>query len=410
MRVLARRQRVHPWLSVLGLFLLCFLCYSFFNAVFGPTPTSLSPLFTCTEIPPLKLVVFGDSWSDNALRPSPENISPSRVAIHSEDDIFYTPAGSSDRSESSQTDSDKPKPRQRKFGRGHGGRWSNGPVWTEYLCDKFECDEELNLAYGGAKVTNQFVNSPVPDLIDQYRIYMAVRNASLAAQDIENQRQIGDMMRTRGLSKEQAKEAVIDYRLGENRGTLFTFFFGINDLIQYITILPTADDRANAVTHSVATIFEIAESLAIAYPQSNFLFLNAIDVTILPIWSIRFTQKDNNMHRFREVVRLAQLWQQETMIHMGRWNHTLASAQLFETNAWLARSVSGIAQDGFKDIKEACFDHSSGKLCKHPQDHFFWDSVHMSTAAHNALADRLGYLNLWPSICLFGSGGEITDR
>ncbi|KAK7207435.1 hypothetical protein BZA70DRAFT_271283 [Myxozyma melibiosi] len=389
MRVLARRQLFPSLLSLAILFLVCSLCYLFLSAPFSPT-----------------IVVFGDSWSDDARRPTPSSVlsaSDSRPVIPDDESIFYTSASSeSSSSESSSSSSSS----NSEFGRGNHGRWCDGPVWPEYLCQMYGCRELLDLAYGGAKITNQYVSSPVPDLISQYSNFVDIRNATILAEEREDLDTIDDLVDSRKLSRAQAEEAVNRMRLQQNRETLYAFYFGINDIIQYISILPNTQDRTNAIASSVSLMFDIAANIAEGFPQSNFLFLNAIDVTLLPIWQQRFTENDRYMHRFREAVHLSQVWQQEVLIHLGRWNSTIGSAQIFETNSWLARSISGVAASGFTDISHACFDHASGTLCSKPETHFFWDAVHLSTAAHKALAKRLSYLNLWPSTSSFGDESD----
>ncbi|KAK9488246.1 hypothetical protein V1527DRAFT_219844 [Lipomyces starkeyi] len=305
------------------------------------------------------LIVFGDSWSDDASRPSPVD-----RAARVEGDKFYAEEYRDGR-------------RPRRFGAGFGGRWTDGPVWPEYLCEAAGCTDYLNLAFGGAKVTNNFVASPVPDLLEQRDKFLAIKEADFSATD--------------------RSRSPID-ELADNRRTLFVFWFGINDLIQYSSMLPTPVDRKRAVVSSVATLFDVATDVAGRFPQSNFLFMSAVDVTLLPVWSERYLADDLKLQKYREVVELSQAWRQEMTMHIGNWNHSLGSIQYWDANAWYARSISGVANNGFENFKDKCYDHDTGILCSKPNKYFFWDHVHLTTAAHKAIATRLSHMNLWPAM------------
>ncbi|KAK9460566.1 uncharacterized protein V1516DRAFT_418884 [Lipomyces oligophaga] len=320
------------------------------------------------------LIVFGDSWSDDATRPNVQHPSSKDFPRELPDDMFY-PSEDTESSGLDESANTMQKRRQRRYGLGADGRWSDGQIWPEYLCNWANCHDYINLAYGGAKITNEFVHSMVPDLTDQLGEFYRIKNST---DDIP-------LRTTQDV-------------LSDNRSMLFSFWFGINDIVQYMTMLSSVDDRTDAVSASLWKLFDMAGSLALLYPQSNFLFFNTIDVTILPVWKERFTESDEAMHRYREAVHLVQAWRSEFLIQFGAWNQTLASAQAFESNTWFARSISGIMNNGFSDVSNPCFDHDTNTLCSSPNEHFFWDHVHLTTAAHKSLAQRLNNLNLWPSV------------
>ncbi|KAK9388910.1 hypothetical protein V1515DRAFT_596454 [Lipomyces mesembrius] len=355
--------RKKPCLWVLLVFVaLSLACFYSLHAFAFVTSTSFSLPFHSHSSPSPNtlptLIVFGDSWSDDATRPSPAD-----RAAHVDGDKFYAAESRDGR-------------RPRRFGAGFGGRWSDGPVWPEYLCEAAGCADYLNLAFGGAKVTNKFVTSPVPDLVEQRDQFLAIKEADYSAMD---------------------RYSPTD-ELTDNRRTLFIFWFGINDLIQYSSMLPTPVDRKRAVVSSVATLFDVATDIAGRFPQSNFLFMSAVDVTLLPIWHKRFMANDFQLRKYKEVVGLSKAWRQEMTMHVGNWNHSLGSIQYWDANAWYARSISGVANNGFENLKDQCFDHDTGTLCPKPNKYFFWDYVHLTTAAHKAIATRLSHMNLWPAM------------
>ncbi|KAJ8099882.1 hypothetical protein POJ06DRAFT_268761 [Lipomyces tetrasporus] len=359
-----RRKNHRGMLLVLVTAISIVACYALFTW-FGAAPSSaslLSPLHSHFSNSPTSLpilVIFGDSWSDDASRPLPADRA-ARVA----GDEFYAVKFREGRS-------------ARRFGAGLGGRWSDGPVWPEYICEAVRCADYLNLAVGGAKVTNNYVPSLVPDLVQQKDNFLAIKEADSTIVE---------------------KDGSPTDELVDNRRTLFVFWFGINDLIQYISVLPTSGDRQRAVVSSVATLFDIATALAGRFPQSNFLFVSSIDVTLLPFWSERMMANDLQLRKYKEVVRLSETWRLEMTKHAGNWNSSLASIQYWDANDWLARSISGVAKNGFENLKDACFDHDSRTLCPTPEKYFFWDHIHLTTAAHKDIAARLKRLNLWRSM------------
>ncbi|KAK9370837.1 hypothetical protein V1509DRAFT_614902 [Lipomyces kononenkoae] len=355
------RKKTHLWallLVLVGVVSVASYCYSFQRGVPISQLLSFPGHASSPRINSPNLVVFGDSWSDDASRPSPVDHA-ARVT----GDKFYDGKSQDGR-------------RHLRFGAGFGGRWSDGPVWPEYLCEETGCGDYLNLAFGGAKITNKFVASSVPDLIQQRDNFLAIKRADESSTD-----------RRRSPSEE----------LVDNRRTLLIFWFGINDLIQYMSILPTTDDRQRAVVSSVATLFDVALDLANRFPQSNFLFMSAIDVTLLPVWQERFTEKnDPGLRKYKEVIRLSQVWSQEMTMHFGNWNKSMGSIQYWDANAWYARSISGVANNGFDNFKDFCFDHNAAQLCPTPDKYFFWDHVHLTTAAHKSIATKLRQMKLWP--------------
>ncbi|KAK9240993.1 hypothetical protein V1525DRAFT_447547 [Lipomyces kononenkoae] len=357
------RKKTYVWVLLVLVGVISVASYYTLQHGVGTTWTSVSQLLSFDGHSPSartnapNLVVFGDSWSDDASRPSPVDRA-ARVT----GEKFYDGEAQDGR-------------RHLRFGAGFGGRWSDGPVWPEYLCMATGCADYLNLAFGGAKITNRFVKSPVPDLVQQRDNFLAIKSVDASATD-----------KHRSLSEE----------LAQNRRTLLIFWFGINDLIQYISLLPTTDDRQQAVVSSVATLFDVAKDLANRFPQSNFLFMSAIDVTLLPVWQERYTDNDPNLHKFKEVIRLSQVWRQEMAMHVGNWNKTLGSIQYWDANAWYARSISGVTNNGFNNIKDKCFDHNTSQLCSTPDKYFFWDHVHLTTAAHKSIAAKLRQMKLWP--------------
>ncbi|KAK9447672.1 uncharacterized protein V1518DRAFT_420099 [Limtongia smithiae] len=330
----------------------------------APAPPALVPF--AHAVPGLRprVVVFGDSWSDDGTRPDAATASLASMAprrAEADPDQFYPAAANS-------------QIRLRKYGDGAGGRWSNGQVWPEYLCTLTTCSEQLNLAYGGAKVMSKYLPSPIPDLTAQYETYLAIREAQATA-----------------------AAPTLDTDT-DNKRTLFVFFFGINDIAQYARLLDTADQRTEAVEQSVDGIFSTAAQLAEKYPHSNFLFTTAIDVTLLPMWALRYEASDPVMAQYREAVKLVETWQHATAAHMRDWNQTLASAQLWDANKWFTRSVSGVAKNGFANVNRPCIDPVKHTVCAEPDKCVFWDSVHLTTAAHASIARRLSHLDLWASL------------
>ncbi|KAK9457696.1 GDSL-like Lipase/Acylhydrolase-domain-containing protein [Dipodascopsis uninucleata] len=321
-----------------------------------------------------RIIIFGDSWSDDATRVTPDE-SDSKDTYYDEEK-YSGP---------------------RRVGPGFGGRWSNGIVWPEYLRDDLKCENYLNLAYGGAKITNNFVESPVPDLVDQYHLYLGIELPVLLEKYRLNITQLQLSRLDNDAFYDTPDYLNTEEKLQKNRKTLFSFWFGINDLIQYMNMMQDMTARIRAVEESIDVVFEITNRLATLHPQSNFLFVSTVDVTLLPIWSQRFLETDSHMVKYKEAVQLVRIWRKALSIKYSNWNDTKASAVFWDFDKWYRQQISGITISDFKNTKKSCFDRVENKLCDNPSDYLFWDSVHLTTAAHRLITDRLHSVNLFPS-------------
>jgi len=61
----------------------------------------------------------------------------------------------------------------------------------------------------------------------------------------------------------------------------------------------------------------------------------------------------------------------------------------------------GYKKNGFTEHRKACAVKSPASLCAEPDEYFWWDEVHPTTAAHKYLADEM-----WYSMQQKDSGGK----
>ncbi|KAK9479239.1 hypothetical protein V1514DRAFT_31980 [Lipomyces japonicus] len=277
-------------------------------------------------------------------------------------------------------------PAVRNHGPGTGGRWSNGPVWPEYLCESVKCQSYLNLALGGAKSSNRAFAasaSAVPDLEAQYSAY-----------------------------------AGLNLTYPDNRSLLFVIFFGINDLVYAVS---SPSGRQAAVASSVAQIVATTAKLTGAYPHSNVLLFSAVDITLLPMYATRFlsdggnrddskNKKNNNnnssqelLENFKDAAALVRAWNSQLRRSADEYhvNHTNGSVFFWDTNAWFARQVAGVVKHGLPVYNRVCVDRVAQFECANPQDYLFWDWVHLTTVAHKRIANQLARIDLLPSLRKF---------
>ncbi|NYH24162.1 SGNH/GDSL hydrolase family protein [Paraburkholderia bryophila] len=230
----------------------------------------------------------------------------------------------------------------------HAGRFSNGPVWPEYLAGVLHLPM-YNWSAGGAATNQHFVVPGLVQQVESWRDYM---------------------------------KFAPDYRPGN---TLFAVLAGGNDLVSYGR---TPEQAANAMRDSL-------EQLAAADAR-RILLVTLPDVSRAPVVVARgdavrvAAEVQDYNRRLVEVAAALRL----------RYGATL-QLEIFDANAIFDDLLRHPEQYGLDDTTHSCLDIPNPSaltylsaqipraICDDPARFLFWDALHPTTATHALLAQRI---------------------
>lgn len=218
------------------------------------------------------------------------------------------------------------------------GRFSNGPIWVEYLAEDLNVsvNPQTNFAYGGATTgeTNVTV-SQAPGLLDQIDSFTKPP-ASL------------------------------------DPNALYIVWAGPNDYLN-----AGVTDPSQSVANLSTAIASLANDGA-----KNFLVPNLPDLGSLP--RTRNTQVSDSLNR------LTQLHNAGLAGTLNSLENTLprdVNLTSFDVNAIFDRVLNDPASLGFTNVTEPCLNSQTGVACDNPSEYAFWDDIHPTTASHENLGE-----------------------
>ncbi|HDR9588711.1 TPA: SGNH/GDSL hydrolase family protein [Burkholderia stabilis] len=230
----------------------------------------------------------------------------------------------------------------------HAGRFSNGPVWAEYVANTLRLPL-YNWAIGGAATDQYLVVPGLVQQIDSWREYMG---------------------------------RAPDYRPAN---TLFAVFAGGNDLVNYGR---TPEQAANAVRNGL-------ERLAAA-GATRILLVTLPDVSRAPV----FATRTDTASVAAQVTDYNRRLVDAAAAVRARYGATLR-LEVFDAYAPFADLLSHPAQYDFDDAKRSCLDipkpssltyltaQTPRADCRDPARFVFWDTLHPTTRTHAWLAERI---------------------
>lgn len=209
------------------------------------------------------------------------------------------------------------------------GRYSNGPVWVEYLASELKLTSNLNnnFAYGGAK-TGDSQDLP-PGVLTQIQRFKAKNTTA-------------------------------------NSNALYIIWAGANDYLGGATNTTTP---INNLATSVKRLAEIG--------AKNIVVVNLPDLGKLP--ATRTTERANLLssltqrHNSGLAASLKSLRQE-----FGDTN-----IRYVDVNALFNQVYNSPGKYGINNVTQPCF--REGVVCDRPNEYLFWDGIHPSTAAHKLL-------------------------
>ncbi len=225
---------------------------------------------------------------------------------------------------------DQPRPDPELY---YEGRFSNGPVWAEYLVDPERLDlSKTDIALGGAQTDGL---TP-PGLLEQVSTYIAVGTGGSLSAD-----------------------------------TLFIIWIGSNDFLNGDGDFPEAVDNINTAMD------RLVEFGAMHIVVFNLPDLGAIPDTIGTSEAVAATDFTLNFN-----TELANMLDQFRIEYPG------AGLYEFDVYSFFMEIQNNPADFGFTNVTEASPNFEIENNFE-GAGHLFWDEKHPTTAAHARIADRV---------------------
>ncbi len=207
------------------------------------------------------------------------------------------------------------------------GRFSNGPVWVDYLASqlKLTSNPDTNFAIGGA-TTGTFKNE-IPGLLAQIERFKATRSSA-------------------------------------DPDALYLIWAGANDY------LGGGTDPAVPVSNLTRAV----QSLE-ALGAKNIAVVNLPDLGKLP--ETRTSERSASLTRVthKHNSRLA-----TAISNLRQKAGPGIKITYLDANAIFNQVLKAPEKFGFKNVTQPCI--SPGSICDNPNEYFFWDGIHPTTAAH----------------------------
>ena len=211
------------------------------------------------------------------------------------------------------------------------GRYSNGPVWVEYLAAKLKLNSNLdnNFAFGGATTGDN--PEPRPGLLAQIKSFTATHSSA-------------------------------------DRNALYIIWAGTNDYL-------------NGVTDSTKPINNLAiavKSLS-AVGAKNIVVVNLPDLGKLP--ATRTSQRSNSLNN---LIKKHNSGLSASLNGLRQELRSNVNITYLDVNSLFNQFISTPKKLGFKNVTSPCLTKVS--ICDNPNEYLFWDTVHPTTAAHKLFA------------------------
>ncbi|RKP05488.1 GDSL lipase/esterase [Thamnocephalis sphaerospora] len=236
------------------------------------------------------------------------------------------------------------------------GRFSNGPVWTEYAAQKIGI-QYRDYAYGGATSDNRLVNgvvsstdpTVVPSTYDQAYKYLPFANAN----------------------RFQARQA------------LYTIIVGAND---YVNALKGGMDInaqfaasvVDRIVNVVDTLYKTAGAQEIIVSGLPLIeatpYIQAMDVSV--------------QNAFKQISALHNMLLADKVKEYAAKNQNI-NLKYFDLSAYTRKVIEDKDKHGFAVVDKSCLDKNTGAACANPEEYFFWDPLHPTTKGHKLLADGI---------------------
>ncbi|MCL1469137.1 SGNH/GDSL hydrolase family protein [Argonema antarcticum] len=212
------------------------------------------------------------------------------------------------------------------------GRYSNGPVWVEYLASKLKLPLNLNNNFAYAGATTGDSQALPPGVLAQIDRFKATNSAV-------------------------------------DPIALYIIWAGANDYL----------GGATDTTAPVNNLVKAVKSLA-AVGAKNIVVVNLPDLGKLP--GTRIIERSNLLSN------LSKKHNSELAASVNGLQQKLSddiNITYLDVNSLFNLAITSPEKLGFKNVKKPCL--IKGRICDNPNEYLFWDNIHPSTATHKLLVE-----------------------
>jgi phospholipase/lecithinase/hemolysin len=249
-------------------------------------------------------------------------------------------------------------------------RFSNGPVWAEYLADDLGTKME-NRAYGGAFTDVLYLPNPLrPQLQTPFSNYVSYGFYPFLRHLPGIPQEVADLIRSH------------PKRLDPN--ALYIIWAGANDFFAAIDVLEIDFDLAKSIVKEAPTNVVNAVCKLSRAGAKHFAVANLPDLGLTPFGA-----------PYPETLKLLTVQFNEALadgLEKSRCPETLV---ILDVYAFLNDVVANPAAYGFTNVTDECITLGPMADC---DTYLFWDDVHPTTHGHSLISDS--FLN---QLCEAGS-------
>ncbi len=229
------------------------------------------------------------------------------------------------------------------------GHFSNGPVWVEYLAHELHIlpYRTLNYAFGGAKT---FGLKP-PGLLAQVDLYKLHHFFP-------------------------SKDALFIIWIGGDN------YLHIKHSLSKQTINKMTDKAINDIQFAIDELHWLG--------AKTFLVVNLPNLSQTPLANL-IDKKRGDSEYSENLARLTQAHNKKLLVAINKLKTDKSLTILFlDANKYFQAVRNNPKKYGFKNATARCFtggfQGKPGTTCNNPQAYLFWDVIHPTTAAHQAIA------------------------
>ncbi|KAL8881059.1 MAG: hypothetical protein Q9198_001656 [Flavoplaca austrocitrina] len=348
------------------------LCSFVYLVWYLPTANVRYELKSAWSDAPRRLIVFGDSWSDNG--DYPIDLPPKKWLLRREE--------------------------------------AQGPVWTEWLCSAIKCNHHDNFARSLPTAPTTELRGAVVNSAVLNRTLPTGHGEVVMLPDLKTQ--VSQWLR---FEKKQYTSSRM--REKEKRGTIFTVWFSLWDIWYYSQL--NSDEASKAIEESIDTLFEQLGVICDHWPMGAKIILpEAMDPTFLPAWSMKRTGpagSDHSAEDQRNAIQLVKQWNIALDARASEWDK--GQIYMYNTNDWMLDQVreaqlvtgdmmdhNGLGRSGspWDSVYSACSGSGNkgknrspdgGKSgldpfrCSNPDKYLFWDEMHLGAEAHKMIGQGI---------------------
>ncbi|KAL2835190.1 hypothetical protein BDW59DRAFT_4939 [Aspergillus cavernicola] len=295
-----------------------------------------------------------------------------------------------------------------------GDTWSDnnakeihgGSVWTDRLCSSFSCHHE-NLAQTAKSLRGAYIGSIV-DNEELSDTFLNMYKSPLA--DLKSQ--VNQWLATETKAVLQLDDEVVHDR--RNR-TIVVVSFGVWDL--WNAIGKDYEVATKSIDHSVEIMMEQLDLLSQNWGPDDLKIILTLapDVTFLPGFRplgdqhvSQYKEAVKLVERWNTKLRgAAEQWGKGTIYLFDTEAFLIdliRDRQLYAAGVEEANGLGKNQDPGWENVEDACVESSQqwvvtseGKRCEDPEKYLFWDDMHLGPSAHRLMGAEVfhGIDEMW---------------